>query len=74
LGPRLKIDPKFSHSLDCLSLSLFSVFVPAVLLDRNEQICPFHVDQEAKSNKKEPGFNIKCMPEMFIYFICSLAS
>jgi hypothetical protein len=29
------MDLKLGWSLDCLSLSLFSIFVPAVLLDRN---------------------------------------
>ena len=29
------MNPKLSRSLDCLSLGLFSIFVPAVLLDSN---------------------------------------
>jgi hypothetical protein len=39
LGVKLlshKIDPKLGGSLDFLSFSLFSIFVPAVLLDRND--------------------------------------
>ena len=30
-----EMDPNLGQSLDCLSLSLFSIFVPVVLLDRN---------------------------------------
>ena len=30
-----EMDDKLGHSLDLSSLSLFSIFVPAVLLDRN---------------------------------------
>ena len=35
LGASLEMDPNLGLSLDCLSLRLLSIFVSAVLLDRN---------------------------------------
>jgi hypothetical protein len=35
MKPPLEMDPKLGQSLDSLSLSLFSIFVLEVLLDRN---------------------------------------
>ena len=35
LGSPHEMDPQLGSSLDCLSLSLFSIFVPIVLFDRN---------------------------------------
>jgi hypothetical protein len=50
MEPPLKKNPKLGQSLDLLSLSLFSIFVLAVLLDKNNsgsqfltvrwQLCP----------------------------------
>jgi hypothetical protein len=43
MEPPLELDPNLVWSLDYLSLSLFSIFVPVVLLDRNnsesEMLC-----------------------------------
>jgi hypothetical protein len=50
LEPLLERDPKLGWSLDLLSLSLFSIFVPAVLLDRSNSGSElFTVEGEGKS-------------------------
>jgi hypothetical protein len=43
------MDPKLDWSLDLLSFSLFSIFVPAVLLDRKNSVRAFDCGMATRS-------------------------